>query len=197
MQKNYLTTFVSLVLVLVSANAFSQFSNSRFFIRFTDKNNSPYSISNPSAYLSTQAILRRTNQGININQQDLPVNPQYIDSVRAHGGTIYNRSKWLNGVTISAPSQAILNNILALPFVVSSTHVKRPISGAVKKNEIENGIGLSRHNEPNENQIASLILSWMPICIAATFKVPRGNEPRKLMNIPQKKILIIFITGQR
>jgi serine protease AprX len=128
MKKNYL--LIALILLVFSAaNTFAQFSNSRFFIRFTDKNNSPYSISNPSAYLSARAIQRRTNQSIVINQQDLPVNPQYIDSLIAHGATTYNASKWLNGVTVSVASQAVLNNILALPFVISSTHVKQPLTG--------------------------------------------------------------------
>src|SRR5438094_624084 len=103
MKKNYLLVFFALL--LMAADAFAQFSNQRFFISFTDKNNSPYSTGNPSVYLSARALQRRTTQGISITQQDFPVNPQYIDSLRAHGATIYNPSKWLNGVTISVANQ--------------------------------------------------------------------------------------------
>jgi len=151
MKKKYLITVLSFVLVLSGTDAFSQFSNSRFFIRFTDKNNSPYSVGSPSAYLSARALQRRANQGISINQQDLPVNPQYIDSLRAHGATIYNASKWLNGVTISVASQTVLNNILALPFVVSYTHVKRPIIGT-GRNKFEMDLRTNISNSPNEIQ---------------------------------------------
>jgi serine protease AprX len=128
MKKTYL--ILSFIIAsLFSADVFAQFSNQRFFIRFTDKNNSPYSLSNPSAYLSARALQRRTNQSIPITEEDLPVNPQYVDSLIAHGAITFNRSKWLNGVTISVDSQAVLNDILALPFVIGSTHVKKPVMG--------------------------------------------------------------------
>jgi hypothetical protein len=37
----------------------------------------------------------------------------------------------------------------------------------------------------------------MEICMAATFKVPSGKEPRKLMNMPVKKILTRDCIGQK
>ncbi len=46
-------------------------------VYLSDKNNSPYSISNPSAYLSQRAIDKRTRFNIPITEQDLPINPQY------------------------------------------------------------------------------------------------------------------------
>ena len=46
-------------------------------IYLSDKANSPYSIDNPSAYLSQRAIDKRARFNIPITEQDLPVNPQY------------------------------------------------------------------------------------------------------------------------
>jgi serine protease AprX len=162
MRKNYLLNILTLALLLASTNAFSQFSSKRFFIRFTDKNNSPYSISSPSAYLSSRAQQRRTNQGIVINQQDLPVNPQYMDSLRNRGATLYNHSKWLNGVTISVPSQTTLNNILTLPFVLSSTHIKKPVA-STGRNKFE--VDLRNNNPANELQAYNYGLSYNQIHI--------------------------------
>src|SRR5688572_2673591 len=48
---------------------------------------------------------------------------------------------------------------------------------------------ISAVNEPREKRIADVIPSETEICIAATFKVPSGNEPRKLTSMPVKKIL--------
>src|SRR6185436_9900828 len=111
------------MLALMSA-ASAQISNNKFFVFFKDKNNSPYSISNPNGFLSQRAIDRRTRQSINYSQQDIPVNPQYVDSVSALGATIWAKSKWFNGVIISVPDSATYDSVLALPFVKSGIKVK-------------------------------------------------------------------------
>ncbi|MCX6275851.1 MAG: S8 family peptidase [Bacteroidetes bacterium] len=124
-----------ILLSFILAGYFSsvaQLSDLRYFIRFTDKNNSPYSIGNPSAYLSARAIQRRANQNITIDNIDLPVNPQYIDSLLAHGATTFNKSKWFNGVTVSVPDSATLNAILSLPFVQNASHVWKKANGSGK-----------------------------------------------------------------
>src|ERR1041385_9284986 len=71
--------FLSLNVLHETSSA--QISQWRFFIGFTDKNNSPFSTSNPSAFLSARAIQRRTTQNISYKNDDLPVNPQYVDSI--------------------------------------------------------------------------------------------------------------------
>jgi hypothetical protein len=50
--------------------AFGQ--NARYFIRFTDKNNSPYAVSRPAEFLSPRAIDRRVRQRIAVTVRDLP-----------------------------------------------------------------------------------------------------------------------------
>lgn len=103
----------------------------KFFIRFTDKNNSPYSVSNPADFLSARALARRAAQNIAVTTEDLPVNPNYVDSVIAKGATVITRNKWFNGVTVQCDS-TILADILNLPFVVNATKVIR------KKNVTDN-----------------------------------------------------------
>jgi serine protease AprX len=95
----------------------------KYWIEFTDKNGSPYSISTPSAYLSARAIARRAKQGIPIKMNDLPPNPAYIDSVISKGVTLLNRSGWFNAISIYAKDTTKLKLIRVLPFVKSSKYV--------------------------------------------------------------------------
>ncbi len=114
-------TLLSLI-VLLSA-FFDSSAQTRHVIFLADKNNSPYSIGNPTAYLSQRAITRRANQGIAITQQDFPVNPSYVSGIAGTGATILNTSRWFNTVTVEVPGSGVLNNIMALPYVVSSVNV--------------------------------------------------------------------------
>ena len=97
------------------ANA--QIAPNFYWIQFTDKNNSPYSIDNPEAYLSQRALQRRANQGIAIDEYDIPVNPQYLQAVADCGAELVNPSKWLNGVTVRITNPDVLEAVEALEFV--------------------------------------------------------------------------------
>lgn len=111
---------ISLTLCMLFSHDIVAQTGNRYWIEFTDKNNSPFSINNPSAFLSQRAIQRRQRQGIAIDSTDLPVNPAYLDSLIAKGATIRHKSKWLNGATIEVPNAQVLTNIQALPFVKGS-----------------------------------------------------------------------------
>lgn len=116
---------VLLFALLLGIQSVEAQTGNRYWIAFTDKNNSPFSLNSPSAYLSQRAIQRRTNQGIAIDSSDLPVNPRYLDSLIAKGATIRHTSKWLNGATVEVPNTQVLANIQALPFVRASRKTGR------------------------------------------------------------------------
>ena len=90
-------------------------------IYLSDKNDSPYSIENPSEYLSQRAIDKRIRFNIPITEQDLPVNPQYKQQILAQEPLIQllSVSKWMNTITIYCPDSTIVPQILNLPFVDS------------------------------------------------------------------------------
>jgi serine protease AprX len=89
-----------------------------FRITFTDKNNTPYSLSTPLAYLSSRALTRRTTQGIGIDSTDLPVNHAYIDSVLTlTGGYFHNSSRWLNTCTILLSDSTQILNLAGKTFI--------------------------------------------------------------------------------
>lgn len=95
----------------------AQVAPDKYWVQFTDKNNTPYSINKPEEFLSERAIQRRQDYGISIDQYDIPVNPSYLQAVAQTGATILYPSKWLNGVTVEVTSQSVLQAIEALPFV--------------------------------------------------------------------------------
>ncbi len=106
-----------LLFVLFGAiTTIAQENTKKYWIQFTDKDNSPYSIETPEDFLTQRAIDRRQKQGIEIKWNDLPVNPFYVDSITDKGANVLYRSRWFNGVTIETDS-ITLTKILALPFV--------------------------------------------------------------------------------
>lgn len=125
-----------LLLGIAGALPFASFSQTsvyhRYIIEFTDKNNSPFSISNPSQYLSQRSIDRRNRYGIQITINDLPVNPDYINQVLNTGVTLLNRSKWLNSISIETEDSLALVAIKALPFVKSSNPIAPRYAGVAR-----------------------------------------------------------------
>lgn len=123
MKKALLLVWVLIIEKLLLAQA----PPTKFYIQFTDKNNSPYSLSAPGAFLSQRAINRRINQGYSLDIRDIPVNQQYVDSVLAVGNVaLLNKTKWLNGVTIYTADTAVLSQILQLSFVQSIVPIYVP-----------------------------------------------------------------------
>lgn len=89
-----------------------------FQVTFTDKNNTPYSLSSPLAYLSSRALLRRTTQGITIDSADLPVNATYIDSVLTlTGGVFHESSRWLNLCVILLSDSSQILHLAGISFI--------------------------------------------------------------------------------
>lgn len=96
----------------------------RYWIYFTDKNNSRFSVSKPDEFLSDASIARRKKQNISLREMDLPVNENYISGIQFTGATIVMQSRWLNAASIMANDEQ-LALISALPFVKQIEPVKR------------------------------------------------------------------------
>ena len=110
-----LLTLLVMMGYIFSINA--QIAPNKYWVQFTDKNDSPYSINNPEEYLSERAIQRRQDYNIAIDNYDIPVNQSYIQAVAGKGATILNPSKWLNGVSIELSDPSVISDIESLPFV--------------------------------------------------------------------------------
>jgi hypothetical protein len=118
---------LSTIFYLILASVHLKAQTKKYFIGFTDKNNSPYSIQNPEQYLSQRAINRRLAQNIPINQTDLPVNPQYINAVKNFGVSVITKIKWLNGIIVETNNPALISQIETLSFVRNTKQLNREV----------------------------------------------------------------------
>lgn len=106
-----------LILLVAAMVVKAQIATNIYWVQFTDKANSPYSIDNPEEFLSARALERRARLGIAIDEYDIPVNPQYLQAIADCGAQLLNPSKWLNGVSVYTDSQSVVDAINALEFV--------------------------------------------------------------------------------
>jgi len=140
--------FVFGLILLATTNSFGQYP--KWIIRFTDKNNSPYSVTDATAYLSAKSIERRTKYSITIDSSDLPVNPSYIDSVLSKGAVKFlSASKWLNQILIGCTDEATINSIKQLPFVISAGAIGKRITNKKRKWSTEHISNGSNHRQEN------------------------------------------------
>ena len=123
-------------LTISSVEGYAQFT--KYIVRLKDKGTSPYTIANPSQYLTARSIQRRVRYSIPIDSTDLPITPRYIDSIRLAGAvTILNVSKWLNQVCIQTSDAAALTKINGFPFVLGTSPVA-PFAGGGPQDHLVN-----------------------------------------------------------
>ena len=124
MNKLFLLIFFTLLFSNLSEAQFT-----RYIVQLKNKGGNPFSLSNPSAYLSQRAISRRTKYIIPIDSTDLPVTPSYITQIKSIPNVVVlNASKWLNSVSIQTTDANAINTINALPFVQSVTGIAARIA---------------------------------------------------------------------
>jgi len=118
---------VLFLLIALSYQAFSQIAPNKYFIQFTDKNNSSYSLDHPEAFLTARALTRRQAHGIAVEENDIPVNSTYVQEVIKYGAHVLTRSRWMNGVTIFSNDTAAIDSIENLPFVKRTISFKEGV----------------------------------------------------------------------
>lgn len=101
--------------IIISISLFAQEQKHVVFLK--NKDNNPYSLSNPNAFLTQRSIDRRTKSNIAFDNRDLPVTPSYITQIAATGATVVYSLKWFNAVVVNTNDPLILATIAALPFV--------------------------------------------------------------------------------
>ncbi|MEO6844015.1 MAG: hypothetical protein ABI184_02515, partial [Ginsengibacter sp.] len=144
-------TSVILFIVFFSQNSSAQFT--RYIVKFKDKTGTPYSVNDPSKFLSARAIARRAKQHIAIDETDFPVTPAYIDSVRLSGDVqILDKSKWMNQVCIATTDSSAIDKINRFPFVVTTQPLKRTASPTLTlRNKSDDSITKNKFNERSSN----------------------------------------------
>lgn len=126
---------------------------SRYWIQFTDKDNSTFSIDNPQEFLSEKSIKRRAKSGIPISEQDLPVNATYLEAISSlEGVAVHYSSKWLNAVSISSEDSTLLPTIMEFSFVQNAEQLK----SIFKENSISNKWDQVKSNDANSETSVQL-----------------------------------------
>ena len=104
---------------------FSQDTLPRYWIKFSNKNNSIFTLDDPQLYISDRAIQRRLKQNIELDSLDLPVSQSYIQSVLSSGEiTFWGASKWLNGIIVKTTDTIALDSIANYSFVDNLIQIK-------------------------------------------------------------------------
>lgn len=97
----------------------AQTAPATYWVQFTDKAHTPYSVQHPESFLSQRALDRRARQHIAIEELDLPVDPSYIAALLQAGQfELLNTHKWFNAVTIRTTDTLALDTLDHLPFVL-------------------------------------------------------------------------------
>ena len=115
--------------------------NQDALIFFADKEDVATSIANPISIMTQSAIDRKLNQGITIDERDVPLNETYKAAVNnATGITVMAKSKWLNAVYVRG-SKTNIDNLLNLSFVSDiefmDKGLNRPIARRLYKDKFE------------------------------------------------------------
>ncbi|HWA35632.1 MAG TPA: hypothetical protein VG737_15930, partial [Cyclobacteriaceae bacterium] len=124
------SAFVFFLVMCLSA----QGQSNRYIVSFKDKNNSPFSVSEPEKYLSERAITRRIRNNVQVVTADLPVNAAYVSQVKATGATTFFTSRWMNAVLVEA-TPAQIGTIMGFSCVSNAEMVapgKKLIGGRIK-----------------------------------------------------------------
>jgi serine protease AprX len=106
-----------LLLICFSVLLLNVNAQDKYFLKFIDKEGTPYSITNPQEFLSERSIARRDRQNIELTEVDLPVSTVYLGQVLATGVQINYSLKWFNGVVVTITDELQLTSLSSLPFV--------------------------------------------------------------------------------
>ena len=135
--------FIPLLIIGFNLIAQTQVETDKYWVQFTDKNNTPYSIDKPEEFLSERSIQRRIKYGVSLDEKDLPVNPSYIEAIRNTGAVILNPSKWLNGVTVETYDMSVIKAIEELSFVKKTRGLyDEPLKQMLKEKSYSNEINV-------------------------------------------------------
>ena len=98
---------------------FAQDGAFRYFVSFKNKANTSFSLNTPEEFLSQKTINKRQLFAIPIDSNDLPVNKEYITTLKSAGLTIENKLKWFNGVLISTFDNLLLESLNSYSLIDS------------------------------------------------------------------------------
>ena len=128
-------TVVKILLIVQLFASDMMATENGYFVTFTDKTATPYSVDTPEEFLSARAIERRAKQNILITERDLPVNPVYVDSLKSLGITVKHTTKWMNGCIVFSADAALMDTLSNYGFINSVELTYKSIANRCAKLE--------------------------------------------------------------
>lgn len=95
------------------------FGQDQYWLTFTDKGASEFSVQHPEAFLSEKALERRLFFDIPITQSDFPISKDYLKAIATLDAHAIKSSKWLNSVLYVSNNPNFMQEAAALPFVAT------------------------------------------------------------------------------
>lgn len=96
----------------------------KHLVYFKDKDQTPFALTNPQAFLSERALNRRQKQQIMLTRRDLPVNPSYVSEIKKVGAQVLYTSRWFNAAVVFCDSVK-LGEVLKLNFIKNGQTLSR------------------------------------------------------------------------
>ena len=121
----------------------------KFRVYLKDKGNRAFSVSEPEKFLTPEAIERKKQQQVKIDQSDFPISPDYFNQLKNAGGKPVSHSKWFKTIVIQLRDSSQIEDILRLPFVDSAKYVWRGIERNYR-NPVRPRLGLPDCPEENK-----------------------------------------------
>ena len=87
-----------------------------YWVYFSDKEGNGYMTDQPAQFLSERSVNRRAMQGLAVDRADLPVNPAYLQEIKAMGVEVRHISRWLNGIAMINMDDTTFQQVLQKPF---------------------------------------------------------------------------------
>jgi hypothetical protein len=114
----------------------------KFAVEFTDKEHTPFSLDRPQEFLSQRSIERRARAYVQLNEQDLPIDPIYIADVlgATSDAKLIIQVKWLNTIIISLSDSSNIDIISKLPSISNIEVVYNPTLKSVKSDKLKQDI---------------------------------------------------------
>lgn len=128
----------------------------KYWLTYTDKNASKYSLNKPEDFMSEKALARRKKFNLKIDNTDLPVCKEYLSVIENIGVEINSSSKWLNGSVVIINDKNLILEMEKLPFIKNiiklTTSNKKTIKDKfnlqirdIDLNTLENDFGASKN----------------------------------------------------
>lgn len=119
---------LAVAILLISYALCAEDYNYKFRLTLKDKGQAGYSIDKPEQFLSKKALERRKRNNVTINQTDLPISQNYLQTIEETGAIIVAKSKWMKTVAVHCTDSSMVEKLKQLPFVSDAKFIWKGLS---------------------------------------------------------------------